>query len=159
MAADPMQGPAGPALSPLPPEEAPVEGQVPPEEAAPPEGLLDPGALAADVDSGGEHDDVAEEVTQFIYAVCIQGKAFATGEPTGIDTAKVKDAASAVQALCLGLAAIAPPTPPSDPNLERRDQTDSAKAVLQDQQHEEQVKAQLELGKRREGRPSGPAKP
>lgn len=160
MAADPMQGPAGLTSQPLAPPEDPagVEGQMPPPEAQG-EMEMDPQALMADAEAANEHDDVAEEVTQAIYAGCVLVKAYAEGQPEQINVANYKDAAQGVQALLLGLAAIKPPTPPVDPNLAQKDATDSAKAVLQDEQHRESTEAQLELGKRREGRPSGPAKP
>lgn len=155
MAADPMQEPM---LSPEEPVEPVAEGYGPPAPEEPPEPITAE-ALEGDVDEGHENDDIAEEVEQAIFAGCTQAKAFAEGKPEQINPDSYKTIMAGIQAGCLALAAIRPPTPALDPNAVMQDQTKAAGAVLQDQQAEEQVKAQLTLGKQREGRPSGPAKP
>lgn len=172
MAADPMLGPAAamdpaqgppqdPTLSPVAPD--PVSPDPPGGPAGPDPsagiagGPMDPQALEAGMED--VHDMVADDVAQAIMAGCIQAKAFAEGDPQSIDPAAYKDVAQGVNLLLLGLAAIKPPAPVLDPNVVAKDATTSASAVLQDQQAAEARKVQLELGKQRQGRPSGQSKP
>lgn len=135
MASDP-QG------SPLPPSDPPTEDMGAP---APPEA---PAGY-----------DVVQEVEQAACAGAILAKSFATGDPSQVSAENFKAAAAGVQALLEGLSKYSPPAPPVDPNKEQADRTKAAGAVLQDNQHADQMRVQLELGKQREGRPPGPAKP
>lgn len=145
MAADP-QGPAYDAAQPpLGPPDAQMQGQVPPAPTEP--------------DTPDVGIDLETEAEQAISAGLTLCKAYGTGTPEQIDTARFKEACEGVKALFEGLAKYAPPAPQVDPNKVQADHTKAASAVLQDGQHSDQMRVQLETSKQREGRPSGPAKP
>lgn len=124
-------------------------------------GVGDPmqGTAAPEVPEPSEADPVVDEVRRAAVAGAQLCKAFATGQPEQIDTARFKESAEGVRQLLEGLAKYSPPAKPEDPNAVLKDRTDAAKAVLQDQQHADQMAVQLETARQREGRPSGQAKP
>lgn len=142
MAAEP-QGPAyDAAQEPLAPSGAPTQEMAP---AAPEQ----PQAAI----------DLETEAAQAISAGLTLCKAFGTGKPEQIQPEAFKAIAEGVRALFEGLAKYAPPAPPLDPNVVQKDNTEAAKAALQDDQKDRELALQEKLGARREGRPSGPAKP
>jgi hypothetical protein len=149
VAAEP-QGPAYDApQGPEPPPEAMPEDQAPPPEAEAP----------AAVDEPGPHDDVLQQVKAATEAAAINALAFGTGEPAQIDVQSLDMAMSAVLKGCQAIAALDPPAQPLSPRDQLQNQLDANKALLQDHQHSDQMDVQLETAARREGRPSGPAKP
>lgn len=141
--------PPGAGGAPLPPDAGQIDPQAPP----------DPQAAPAAPEPALPHVDIEQDVKQAIVAGTVAAKAFATGQPDGIDVGKYREAMQGVQAGLVGLAAIRPPTRSVDPNAMQADATRAAAAVLQDHQHQDQMRVQLETASRREGRPSGQTKP
>jgi hypothetical protein len=144
VAADPTQEPAAYA-----PADAPPEEQAPPaEQAAPAETPSSPG-----------RDAMLQDIERATCAGAQFALAAATGKPEQIDPGQYAEMMKGVLAGAQAHAVLDPPEKPLDPNAEGQQRLDASRALLQDKQHADEMDVQRETARRREGRPSGPAKP